>query len=261
MDRKTEAIARTGYAAKGTVYGITGVLTFMAAFNLGGEKASKLEVLEFLDKQPFGNILLLILGLGLICYSIWRFIQSISDPEGIGDDKKAKVKRTAFFVSGCIYLGLAVLSIWRVFATSPSQGSGGSQTQSSFLASDTGLLILGAVGVIFICTGIYQFIRAYKNKFKKKFNFAALDEKKRKSIKNTAHFGLASRGIVFLIIGYFALQAAITSDPSEIKTTGEVFSFIEDSSYGAWLLGLVAAGFVGYAIYMFFMAKYRHFRD
>lgn len=261
MDRKLEVIARTGYAAKGTVYGITGILTFLAAFNLGGEKTGQLEVLKFLDEQPFGNILLLILGLGLLCYSAWRYIQSISDPENIGDDKKAKVKRTAFFVSGCIYLGLAGLAIWRAFATSPSQGSGGSQSQSSYLATDTGLIILGAGGIIIICTGIYQFIRAYKKKFKEKFNFAALDDKKKRSIKNTAYMGMASRGVLFLIMGYFALHAAITSNPSEIKTTMDAFSFLENSSYGAWLLGIVAAGLVGYAIYMFLMAKYRHFRD
>ena len=138
---------------------------------------------------------------------------------------------------------------------------GGSQTQSSLLATNAGLLVLGAGGVIFICTGIYQFIRAYKQKFKKKFNFAALDDKKRRSIKKTAYMGMASRGVLFLIIGYFALHAAFTSDPSEVKTTMDAFSFLENSNYGAWLLGIVAAGLAGYAVYMFLMAKYRHFRD
>lgn len=261
MNRKLEVVARTGYAAKGTVYGITGILTFLAAFNLGGEKTGQLEVLDFLDEQAFGNILLLILGLGLVCYSAWRFIQSLSDPENIGTDKKAKIKRTAFFVSGCIYLGLAVLAFWRAFSSSPSQGSGDSQTQSSFLATDTGLIILGAGGIILMCTGIYQFIRAYKKKFKEKFKFTGLDENKRKSIKNTAYMGMASRGVLFLITGYFAMHAALTSNPSEIKTTMDVFSFLENSNYGAWLLGIVAAGLVAYAVYMFLMAKYRYFQN
>lgn len=265
MDSNLKKMARTGYVAKGTVYGITGVLTFLAAFNLGGEKTGQLQVLEFLDKQPFGNALLILLGLGLICYAAWRYIQSISDPEGIGDDKKAKVKRIAFFISGCIYLGLGVLAIWRVVSSgsSPDSGSGGGggAQQSSFLASETGLYILGAVGVIIICTGIYQFVRIYKKDFMKKFDFKSInEEKRRKTIKNSAYTGMASRGVLFLITGYFALHAAITSNPSEIKTTTEAFSFLEESSYGAWLLGLVAAGLIGYAVYMYMMAKYRHFR-
>lgn len=236
-------------------------MTFLAAFNLGGEKTGQLQVLKFLDEQSFGNALLILMGLGLLSYSAWRFLRSLSDPEGIGNEGKAKVKRTAFFVSGCIYLGLAILAFWRVLSTSPTQGSGGAGSNSSLLASNTGLMVLGAVGAILICTGIYQFIRAYKKKFEMKFNFNSLKKKRKKTIKYTAYIGLASRGVLFLIMGYFALHAAITSNPSEIKTTMDAFSFLQDSSHGAWLLGLVAAGLVGYAVYMLLMAKYRHFRD
>ncbi|WP_424494673.1 DUF1206 domain-containing protein [Salinimicrobium sp. GXAS 041] len=256
-------MARTGFVAKGTVYGITGILTFMAAFNLGGQKAGKLQVLQFLDKQTFGNALLILMGLGLACYAAWRFIQSVSDPEDIGSDAKAKVKRAAFFISGLLYLGLAVLSILRVFGSRGSGGSSGSSAKSSsFLASETGLILIGIGGAAVAIVGFFQFYKAYKNDYTKKFDLSSLsEEKRRESISKTAKFGLSARGVLLLIIGYFALQAAISSDPSEIKSTSEAFSFIQDSSYGAWLMGLVAAGLVAYALYMFLMAKYRRFKD
>ena len=264
MDNKIKKIARTGFIAKGTVYAITGILTFMAAFNMGGQKAGKLQVLEFLDKQTFGNILLVLMGIGLACYATWRFIQSVSDPENIGTDTKGKAKRAAFFVSGLIYLGLAVLAVMRVTSSGGSSGTGGgsgSAQNSSFLASETGLILIGVVGGIIIIVGIFQFVKAYKNDYTKKFNLTSLsEEKRRKSIRKTAKFGLSARGVIFLIIGYFALQAALSSNPSEIKSTTEAFSFIQESSYGAWLMGLVAAGLVAYAIYMFLMAKYRKFK-
>lgn len=261
MDNNLKTIARIGYAAKGTVYGLTGILTFLAAFDLGAEKTDQLRVLTFLDEQTFGNILLGILGAGLFCYSFWRFIQAISDPESIGTDKKAKVKRTAFFISGCIYFGLAAISIYRIFSSGSSQNSGDSMQQSPWLASDTGLIFLGLVGLAFIGTGIYQFIRIYKKDFRKKFQLKQMnDEKKKQLITNTAYLGMSSRGILFLIIGYFALHAAFTANTSEIKTTMEAFSFLEDSGYGPWLLGIVAAGLVAYSVYMFLMAKYRQFK-
>ena len=264
MDSKIEKVARTGFVAKGTVYAITGILTFMAAFNMGGQKTGRLRVLEFLDKQIFGNILLILMGIGLVCYAAWRFIQSIKDPEHIGDDGKGMAKRVAFFISGLIYLGLAVLAVLRVINGGSGSGTGsssGSAQQSSFLATETGLLIIGIAGAGIAIAGIFQFVKAYKNDYVKKFDLNSLhDEKKRKSIKHTAEFGLSARGVIFLIIGYFAIKAAFNSNPSQIKTTTEAFSFIQDSSYGAWLLGLVAAGLVTYAIYMFLMAKYRKFR-
>ncbi len=262
MDNSLKTIARIGYIAKGVVYGLTGILTSLAAFDLGAEKTDRLRVLAFLEEQTFGNILLALLGAGLLCYSFWRYIQAISDPENIGDDKKAKIQRIAFFISGCIYFGLGLLAFYRIFTVGgPSSGSGNSVQQSPWISTDVGLIIVAFVGLCFISTGIYQFIRLYKLDFVKKFQLKSIhDEKRRKTILNSAYMGMSARGIIFLIIGYFALQASFTAHPSEIKTTMEAFSFLEDATYGAWVLGVVAAGLVAYAIYMFMMAKYRKFR-
>ncbi len=265
MDKRLQKVARSGFVAKGIVYAITGILTFMSAFNLGGENASKLQVLEFLDKQIFGNVLLILMGLGLTSYAAWRFIEAVSDPEGTGNDIKAKIQRGAFFYTGLVYLGLAGMAFWRVIGSRGGSGNDGSANtaeNSSLLASEAGLILIGIVGGVIIISGVIQFVRVYQSKFIKKFDLKAIqEEKRRKSIKNTAKIGLSARGVIFLIIGYFALHAAFSSNPSEIKTTSEVFSFIEESSYGAWLLGLVAAGLIAYAAFMFLTAKYRKFRD
>ena len=261
MDSKIKKMARTGFVAKGVVYGIIGILTFKAAFDMGGQKAGQMAVLEFLEKQTFGNILLILMALGLASYAAWRFIQSVKDPEKIGDDKKGMAKRIGFFCSGLLYLGLGVLAALKAFGSgSGSSGSSGSAQKSSFLASETGLWILGIVGVGIIIAGIFQFVKAYKNDYYKKLGLASLgDKKKRESIKKTAEFGLSARGVILVIIGFFAIKAAANSNPSEIKTTQEAFAFIQESAYGPWLMGLVAAGLVAYAIYMFLVAKYRTF--
>ncbi|MDO6820165.1 DUF1206 domain-containing protein [Zobellia sp. 1_MG-2023] len=115
MNNKIKQVAYVGFVAKGSVYAITGILAFLAAFNLGGQKAGKLQIIEFLEKQPFGKFLLAALGVGLICYALWRFIQSIQDPENMGTDGKALVKRVSFFISGLIYLGLGIFAIVDIF--------------------------------------------------------------------------------------------------------------------------------------------------
>lgn len=260
MDDNLKTMARTGFVAKGVVYGIIGILTFKAAFDMGGQKAGQMQVLEWLEKQTFGNILLILMALGLLCYAAWRFVQAVKDPENIGDDKKGKAKRTGFFFSGLLYLGIAVMAALKAFGSGKGSGSSGSAQQSSFLASETGLIILGIIGAGIIIAGIFQFVKAYKNDYYKKLGLATVgDEKKRETVKKTAEFGLSARGVILLIIGFFAVKAAVNSNPSEIKTTQEAFSFIQESNYGPWLMGLVAAGLVAYAVYMFLMAKYRRF--
>ena len=106
MDEKIKKMARTGFVAKGMVYLLTGVLAFLAAFNLGGQKAGKLQVIDFLENQPFGKIILGALGIGLCCYALWRFIQSLQNPENINSDTKGTIKRVSFFISGLIYMAL-----------------------------------------------------------------------------------------------------------------------------------------------------------
>jgi len=85
------------------------------------------------------------------------------------------------------------------------------------------------------------------------------DEKRRKIIKNSAYMGMSARAVIFLIIGFFALKGAITANLDEIKSTSDVFSFIETSFWGSFQLGMVSLGFICYAVYMFLSAKYRSF--
>lgn len=249
-------IARTGYIAKGIIYSITGILTFMTAINLGGKKAGKEEVLQFIKSQHLGSTLLILLAVGLLCYSIWRFAQALVDPQGKKGKSKNKGQRFALFISGISYVGLAGLSVLRAGGTTGNSGI----KHSSILTTEAGLWILAGVGLIFAGRGIYQVTRLFKTNFNRKFDLESMiDEKRRKIIKNSAYLGMSARAVIFLIIGYFALKGAITADLSEIKNTSDVFMFIETSFWGSFQLGMVAVGLICYAIYMFLSARYRSF--
>jgi hypothetical protein len=260
MDYKLRIMARTGYVAKGIVYAITGALTLLAALHLGGEKPDKMQVLKFVEEQPFGKVLLAIMALGLLCYSCWRLFQALSDPENIGSDTKAYVKRAGFFISGALYLAFASAAIFRIWGSGGS-GSGNAEDKP-FLASTTGIILIGVVGAAVVIAAFRQFQKVFKQNYLKEFDLSSItDANKRQAIKRTADFGLAARGVIFLIMGYFALKASINANPDEIKDTSDAFDFIHHSSYGTWLLGVVAAGLVAYAFHMFLLARYRKFRD
>lgn len=263
MKDTIKKVAYAGYTAKGVVYALTGILAFMAAFNMGGQKAGKLKVIEFLGDQVFGQWLVIFLGLGLLCYAAWRFIESFIDPENIGTDGKAMVKRVSFFISGLAYAGLGIIAILNVLGYgSLLKSSGGG---NSMLNGTTGKYLFIIVGLALAGKGIYQFIKAYKGDFLKKFQIQSISAVgKRKYIKRIGYAGLIARGIVTSIIAYFFLTAALNlggNTSNEMKGTAEAFSFIQEQAYGKWLLGLVAAGLVCYGIYMFTMAAYRKFDD
>jgi len=249
-------IARTGYVAKGIIYLVTGVLTFMAAINIGGEKAGKEEVLGFIKKQNLGSTLLILLSIGLLCYAIWRFAQAFVDPQKRHGKRKNKGQRFALFVSGLTYVSLAGLAV--LVAGGSSENSG--LKNSGILTATAGLWILAGIGLIFVGRGIYQITRLFKTNFNRKFDLESMiNDKKRKIIKNSAYLGMSARAVIFFTIGYFALKGAITANLNEIKDTSDVFSFIETSFWGSFQLGLISLGFICYSIYMFLSAKYRSF--
>ena len=257
MDSKLKNVARVGYVAKASVYGITGILTFLAAFNMGGQKSSKLQIIDFLEKQPFGNALLILIGLGLLCYSVWRFIQSFKDPENIGDDKKGKAKRLAYFISAILYLGLSGYA----FMSLINAASSGSGNSGAGLSGTIGVIVFAVIGIGLAVAGFFQFKKAKTKEFLQDFGYDSIsDEKKRKTIKNTGYLGLIARGIIFCILSYIFIKAALASNTSNMKGTTDAFSFLQESQYGSWLMGVVAAGFVCYSIYVFMLARYRKFK-
>lgn len=262
MNQYLKKIASAGYIAKGIVYALSGILALLAAFNIGGEKAGKLQIIDFLENQIFGNWLVVFLGLGLICYGIWRFMESVFVPQNTGTDPKDIVKRISFFISGVIYFGLGIFSILDVFGKA-SFLKGGSDSGNPFLTGTYVKYIFITIGLALAGKGIYQFINVYKGNFLKKFQLMSISGiGKRKYIKSIAYAGLISRGIVTLIISYFFLKAGLNlsgNTSNEMKGTAEAFSFIQEQAYGKWLLVLIAAGLVCYGLYMFTMAASRKF--
>lgn len=257
MDQNIKKIARTGYASKGVVYALTGILAFGAAVGLGTTTEGKLGVLKFLEDQPFGKVLLGVLGLGLLCYAFWRFFQSIKDPEDIGSDTKGAGKRIGFFISGLVYLGLGFLSLYEIFGH-----TGGNSGQRGMLPSGWLPYVFYAIAAGLAIQSIAQFVKAYKGDFLSGFRLDSLSSRKlRKTIKWVGYAGLVSRGIVVGIVAYFFFRAADTASSAEIKGTAEAFSFLRQNPHGAWMVGLVALGLICYGIYMFITAKYRQFDD
>lgn len=258
MNNKIKYIARTGYAAKGTVYALTGILAFGAAVGLGGSSEGKLGVLKFLQNQPFGNVLLGILGLGLLCYAFWRFFQGIKDPEDIGDDGKAIGKRIGFFFSGLIYLGLGAYSIYQIFRPTGTNQSG----QGSMLPTDYLDYLFYTVASGMVIKAVFQLVKVYKGNFLEKFHLDSLSNiNTRDTIKWLGYAGMVARAIVIGIVSYFFFRAADTANTEDIKGTSDAFSFLRQNSEGPWLMGVVALGLICYGAYMFIMAKYRQFDD
>jgi hypothetical protein len=251
MDR----IEAFGFVAKGAVYAVIGVLALQVAFGDGGAFLDSNEAADQVKVQPFGLVLLALLGTGLACYALWRFAQALLDPGGRERDAKGIAKRIGWAGSGVLHTFLAV-SAFQTLA-----GVRGNDRKSSWLAmlldSPGGSWVMIAIGVGIIVAGLYQFVRAYKKSFEKKLETYRMSPTERTWTSRVARFGLIARGIVFPIIGWFFIQAGRHANAKEAQGTGAALREIATNRWGAILLPIVAAGLCAYAIYMLMSAKYR----
>ena len=252
MSNKKEKFARLGFAAKGLVYTIVGVLTAMAAFGLGGQETGSKGVIQFIAQQSYGKVLLVVLGIGLLGYVFWRFYQSFGNPSEIDDDAKGYAKRAAYGISGLIYGAFAYSAFSTAFGS--SSGGGGNSSFQSFLTSSTGKIIIIAIGVGMAIKAIYDVYQVYSDKYREEIEETKLDEKEQKLLLNSGRFGHIARSIVFALMAFLTISSAL-SNQSEINTKTDVFGWIE-ATFGSVALGIIAIGLAGYGVYMFIKARY-----
>ena len=234
-------------AAKGVVYSLIGILTSMSAFGYGGKKSGSRGALSYLAEQTYGKIMLVTLGLGLSAYVFYRMYQAFGDHDAFEDGAKGLAKRVAYFISGAVYGGLAYFALKLAFTA----GSDGQSSGSGSGYPDAIVLLVGAGMAI---KALYDIYRAYSKKFREDIEETEMSRNEQKLLLNSGRAGHTSRGIVLTLMAFMTLRSGLSSG-SKIGKQTDAFEFIKNE-FGTTVLGLVAIGLVGYAIYMFIKAKY-----
>jgi hypothetical protein len=83
-----------------------------------------------------------------------------------------------------------------------------------------------------------------------------MTQSERKIAIALGRFGMAARGVTFLVIGWFLIQAGLNHAPSKATGFGGAFLFLLAQPYGRWLLGIVALGFIALGIHSFACARW-----
>lgn len=240
-----QPLARVGLVAKGASYAIVGILALKLAFGDGGKATSRQGALEELAGTTFGTALLILLAIGLACYAAWRFIQAWQGGKW--------TKRLGWAARGLVYSGLTY-SAARILV-----GSGGQQSQNSkahkttavVLAWPGGVWIVGIAGAVVVAVGLWQLYSGISRRFEKKWRGYS------KWGSRAGVAGHIARFVVFGLIGWFVIRAAVEYDPKQAIGLDGALQKLAHASYGSYLLALTAAGLLAYAFYCLVDARYR----
>lgn len=249
---------RIGFISIGVVYFIIGLMSLFFALGIGGKLIDAEGALTTVGQQPFGKFLLLVLGIGMLGYVLWRFAQAFANIEHKPSNIKNTFLRAGFAISGFIYLSLSIAAL-RAFAAKPVSGKSEAAMSAKVLAMDIGPLLLSVVGLVLIGVGIFQIYKGLSERFLRDFETEGTTVAERKAVRISGKIGLPARGVTFAIIGYFLIKAGLQADPAEARGTKGVMEAVLAQPFGNILLGIIAAGFIAYAVYCVLSAKNRHF--
>jgi hypothetical protein len=252
-----EWLARAGLVARGVVYGIIGILAVKLALGDGGDATNQQGALQKIAEAPIGKVLLVLMTIGLIGYATWRLVRAAlgHGPEASDDTKD----RVAGLASGIAYAALSVTAI-SILAGSgggggPSNNPGG--TTGGVLDWPAGRVLVVIAGLVFIGVAIDQALKGIKRRFLEDSKTEQMSRQVRKAFTAVGVTGHVARAVVFCLIGWFLVKAAIDYNPDEAVGLDGALAKLGQSSFGPAVLGIVAAGLVAFGVYSVFDARYR----
>ncbi len=247
-------LARAGLVARGLVYLIIGVLALKLALGEGGKAANQQDALKTVAGQPFGKTLLILVAIGLAGYALWRLTRAAV---GHGAEQRdSGSDRIAALGSGIAYAILCVTAVEIIAGSSTGSGTP-KETTGGVLGWSGGTVLVAVAGAILIGVAAYQAYKGLGKKFLEDAKTGEMSPGVRKGYTALGVFGHVARAVIFALVGYGLIKAAIDYNPREAIGLDGALRQLADSSYGPLLLGVVAVGLAGFAIYSMADARYR----
>jgi len=250
-------LERLGYAARGSLYTVMGLLALGIALSVGGGKTTDLSgSLMVLIANPYGKLVLVVMAIGLAAYSLWGFIRAIYDPLHRGSDASGYMARLGFVTSAVSYGAIVILALQILAGSGGASGDSTKTTIASILNHPGGGPLTIVIGIIAIGVGLGQFLEAIRATFKRDLKGAEMSERERTIVVRLGRFGMFARGVLFLVIGWFLVQAGLHHDAGQVQGFGGAFMFLLGQPFGRVLLGIVALGFVALGLHSFACARW-----
>jgi type IV secretory pathway VirB2 component (pilin) len=245
---------RLGLVAYGVVHLLIGWLAVQLALGDHSENASAKGAMAELAKQPFGEVLVWAVAVGLYLLVIWRLLEAAVGHRD--EDGRERVrKRLMSLVKAGVYGALAVTAT--KVAIGSGGGSSGSQTfTAKVMDLPAGQWIVVVAGLVIIGYAVNLARRGWTEKFAEH-----LDTEGKLGYSGAAYlllgkFGHIAKGVALAIVGILLCYAGIAHEPGKSGGLDEALTKVLQQPFGPVLLILIGIGIACYGLFCF--ARARH---
>ena len=249
-------LVRLGYAAKGVIYLLIGILALQLALGDGGRITDKEGVLTYILGLPFGTPLLAMIGVGLLAYAFWEIAGAFLDPVRHHEGATAWLSRGLDVLKGLVYGGVGWQALRIVMGAGRQRSRGAEGYASDAMQFPLGDWAVAAIGVGVAVYGAHQAWLAYQSRFEDDMDQQQLRRDGLGWVLNVGRAGIGARGIVLAIMGVLLTRAGLDQRPSEAGGIADALTTLMVQPFGALLLGAISAGLVCYGVWQVLHARY-----
>ena len=255
-----KTLARFGFYTKGFLYIVIGVLAILVAIgDRGGVLTNSTGALTTIAQFRMGKIFLILFITGAIGHGAWNILRGAADVDNAGKKWKGIAKRIFAVGIGIFYLYLAWTALGLILTAHITNENIAVQKTlvSILLAIPLGTILVAAIGVGVIGAGIHECYSGLTGKYQKHYRIYEMEAGKRTIVNLLGYFGFLARALIFTLIGYFFISAALFYDAQMAVGLDGALLTLSHSYYGKTLLFVTAAGLVCHGVLSLYEARYR----
>jgi hypothetical protein len=237
-----EATARAGWTARAVLYLVVAALVARVPSTGGTRKADKTGAFEAIADAPLGRVSLGVVVAGMAAFAVWRAWSAVR-----GTDEKV-TRRLAWLGSALVYALLAALGTGVLLRGGGSGGDHERALTARALGWPGGELLVGAAGLVALAIAGNALQKGVRERFLRDVDQGAVPRPLRPGVVLVGVLGWVGRSLVWALVGWFVVRAAIQHDPNEPVGLDSSLRALAGESWGELLVWIAVGGLLAYGL-------------
>ena len=252
-----EVLARIGLVAYGVVHFLVGWLALQIAWGLArSDSADTSGAMKTLADQPFGQVLLWLVAVGLVALALWQASEVIWGYRNLEGAERVR-KQITSSAKAVVFAALGYSAAAAALGAGSSSSQSQQQATSGVLGWPGGRVIVIVAGLVIIGVGVAAIVKGVKKSFAEEIDTSPLSPTLRTAVARLGQVGYIAKGLALGVVGGLLSYATLTFDPQKAQGLDGAMQTILAQPFGRFLLTAVALGFAAFGLFAILQSRYR----